>query len=100
MSLNEGKYDEIYTDLWGRNEDYDDIINLPHHESTKYEHMNESDRAAQFAPFAALTGYGDVIEEAARSNEEYMEQEIEHVAAEDISSEQERIDGNGKFSYN
>ena len=69
------------------NGNYDDIINLPHHVSAKHPPMHESDRAAQFAPFAALTGYGEVIEDAARSNVEYVENEIEHIAAEDVPSE-------------
>ena len=45
---------------------YDDIINLPHHRSAKRPHMSVHDRAAQFAPFAALTGYGDAIDETRR----------------------------------
>lgn len=45
---------------------YDDIINLPHHRSQTHPHMSLLDRAAQFAPFAALTGYGDAIDETAR----------------------------------
>lgn len=48
---------------------YDDIIDLPHHVSDRHPHMPVSDRAAQFAPFAALTGYGDVIKETARLTE-------------------------------
>ena len=40
---------------------YDDIINLPHHVSSRHPQMSITDRAAQFSPFAALTGYGDVI---------------------------------------
>lgn len=48
---------------------YDDIIGLPHHVSQRHPHMPVSDRAAQFAPFAALTGYGDVIKETARLTE-------------------------------
>ena len=45
---------------------YSDIIDLPHHVSAKRPHMSLYDRAAQFAPFAALTGYDAQIEEAAR----------------------------------
>lgn len=45
---------------------YSDIIDLPHHQSTKHTHMDVSDRAAQFSPFAALTGYEAAIEETAR----------------------------------
>ena len=52
---------------------YEDIIGLPHHVSQRHPHMPVSDRAAQFAPFAALTGYGDVIKETARQTEERPE---------------------------
>ena len=45
---------------------YDDIINLPHHTSTKHPRMTRSARAAQFAPFAALTVLDDEMEETAR----------------------------------
>lgn len=44
-------------------EKYDDIINLPHHVSTKHKPMSLEARAAQFAPFAALVGYEDKVEE-------------------------------------
>ena len=46
--------------------DYNDIIYLPHHQSNTRPRMTEHDRAAQFAPFAALTGYGEAICETAR----------------------------------
>lgn len=46
--------------------DYSDIIRLPHHQSEKHRQMTLHDRAAQFAPFAALTGYDAEISEAAR----------------------------------
>ena len=42
-------------------EDYSDIINLPHHVSKNHPQMPMTSRAAQFAPFAALTGYDAVI---------------------------------------
>jgi len=45
---------------------YDDIIDLPHHRSTRHPHMPPADRAAQFSPFAALTGHGEAIIETAR----------------------------------
>lgn len=48
------------------NDRYDDIINLPHHVSQNRSRMSMSDRAAQFAPFAALTGFGAVIAETGR----------------------------------
>ena len=46
------------------NNRYDEIINLPHHVSKTRPQMPMSDRAAQFAPFAALTGYDSAIKEA------------------------------------
>ena len=45
---------------------YEDIIGLPHFVSKNRKHMSNRDRAAQFAPFAALTGYDESINEAAR----------------------------------
>lgn len=48
---------------------YDDIINLPHHQSKTRPHMPLHDRAAQFAPFAALTGYDDMVRETGRLTE-------------------------------
>lgn len=44
---------------------YDDIINLPHHVSKTRLRMSQQDRAAQFSPFAALTGFDEKIEETA-----------------------------------
>ena len=48
---------------------YDDIINLPHHVSPTRKQMSMHDRAAQFAPFAALIGYDDAVAETARLTE-------------------------------
>lgn len=45
---------------------YADIIDLPHHTSRTRPHMSVSARAAQFSPFAALTGYGAAVDETAR----------------------------------
>lgn len=45
---------------------YDDIINLPHHVSQKHAPMARADRAAQFSPFAALTGLDAALRETAR----------------------------------
>jgi len=61
---------------------YNDIINMPHHESNVYKRMPTTNRAAQFAPFAALTGYEDAIEETGRTTterkelDEYLKAEI------------------------
>lgn len=54
-------------------ENYDDIINLPHHVSTKHPPMSMMNRAAQFAPFAALTGHSAAIEETARLTDSQVE---------------------------
>ena len=52
---------------------YDDIINLPHHISKKHPQMSIYERAAQFAPFAALVGYEDAVEETARITDKRIE---------------------------
>ena len=52
---------------------YDDIIHLPRHVSKKHPQMALSDRAAQFSPFAALTGYGAAIKETARLTDERVQ---------------------------
>ena len=52
---------------------YDDIINLPHHVSATRSQMPSANRAAQFSPFAALTGYDAAIEETGRLTDERME---------------------------
>ena len=52
---------------------YDDIINLPHHVSATRLQMPMLDRAAQFQPFRALTGYEDAVHETARLTEERPE---------------------------
>lgn len=55
------------------NHAYDDIINLPHPTSAKHPRMSLYDRAAQFSPFAALTGHDAAIEETARLTDEKVE---------------------------
>lgn len=52
---------------------YDDIINLPHHVSDYYKPMSMENRAAQFAPFAALTGHSEAIAETQRITEQIKE---------------------------
>ncbi|MDO4439762.1 MAG: hypothetical protein Q4B74_01420 [Eubacteriales bacterium] len=52
---------------------YNDIINLPHYTSPKRPRMSMLDRAAQFSPFAALTGYDAAVKETARLTEERVE---------------------------
>lgn len=52
---------------------YDDIIDLPHHVSDTRPHMPMLDRAAQFQPFRALTGYEDAVRETARLTDQRVE---------------------------
>ena len=54
-------------------DDYSDIIDLPRHVSKKHPPMSMTNRAGQFAPFAALTGFGGEITEAARLTERRIE---------------------------
>ena len=61
--------------------EYDDIIDLPHHVSEKHPQMPLADRAAQFSPFAALTGYDAAIVETARPTD----------ARRELSEEQKQI---------
>ena len=52
---------------------YDDIIQLPHHVSLTRPQMPMQDRAAQFSPFAALTGYDAAVKETARLTDKKIE---------------------------
>lgn len=52
---------------------YDDIIHLPRHVSAMHPQMAVADRAAQFSPFAALTGYEAAVKETARLTDERVE---------------------------
>ena len=54
---------------------YDDIIHLPHHVSKRHPQMSMWSRAAQCAPFAALTGYEESIKESALENEKQFTQQ-------------------------
>ena len=53
--------------------EYDDIIQLPHHQSSMRPHMSMQDRAAQFGAFAALTGHEAAVQETADAARERME---------------------------
>lgn len=63
------------------NNRYDEIMGLPHHVSTTRPQMPMSDRAAQFAPFAALTGYDSAIKETGRLTDERIELDEEALTA-------------------
>lgn len=52
---------------------YDDIIDLPHYEPKYHKRMNKNQRAAQFAPFSALTGFAEKINEASKITEKKIE---------------------------
>ena len=63
---------------------YDKIMGLPHHVSKTRPRMPMSDRAAQFAPFAALTGYDSAIKETGRLTDERIELDEESLTALDM----------------
>ena len=68
---------------------YDDIINLPHHVSETHPPMSRADRAAQFSPFAALTGYDAAVRETARVTERRIE--LDEEAKAELNAELNRI---------
>ena len=63
---------------------YEDILNLPHHVSKTRPQMSMLDRAAQFSPFAALTGYDAAIKETGRLTDEKIELDEDTKAALDM----------------
>ena len=63
---------------------YDEIMGLPHHVSRTRPQMPMSDRAAQFAPFAALTGYDSTIKETGRLTDEKIELDEEALTTLDM----------------
>ena len=63
---------------------YNEIMGLPHHVSKNRPQMPMSDRAAQFAPFAALTGYDAAIKETGRLTDERIELDVEALSALDM----------------
>ena len=79
---------------------YDDIINLPHHTSPTKPRMAMIDRAAQFSPFAALTGYDAAVKETARLTENRIElDEYEKSALNDrLQIVQERLSDTPEIS--
>lgn len=69
----EKKGGETMNENFYNNHNYDDILYLPHHVSTSRPHMPKIDRAAQFAPFSALSGFSEVIGETGRLTQERVE---------------------------
>ena len=78
--------------------DYDDIINLPHHTSLKHSRMSMENRAAQFAPFAALTGHKEAILETERITED--KKCIDESLKEEINNELIKIVNNNDIIVN
>lgn len=72
---------------------YDDMLHLPHHVSEKHPAMSVHDRAAQFSPFAALTGYDAAVQETARLTDRRIELDEGEKAAIDqrLTLVQERL---------
>ena len=66
---------------------YEDMIDLPHHQSKKHPKMPIHDRAAQFMPFAALTGYEDEIAEAGRltDSKAELDESVQQVISDTLS---------------
>lgn len=81
------------------NKDYSDIINLPHHRPSVRAHMPIKDRAAQFAPFAALPVHDAAIKEKARLTDEKTEltEEMAEELNRAVRTIQKHIDSNPKI---
>lgn len=79
---------------------YDDIINIPHWDPKSHQRMSEYDRAAQFAPFAALTGYDAMVSETSRLTGSRIDLDEEQMSAlnETLSAIVERIGEHPKVS--
>ena len=80
-----GKISEDFYKNAAGNSKYDDIIDMPHHQSDKHPkmsmdrpHMPIADRAAQFAPFAALAGHDDAVKKTQERVKLAIDNEIEH----------------------
>ncbi len=73
--------------------EYDDIINLPHHQSKMHKPMSREDRAAQFAPFAALTGHDAALRETERLTDErkYIDENYKSILNEKLLDIQRKI---------
>lgn len=78
---------------------YADIIDMPHHVSPGRPHMAMIDRAAQFAPFAALTGHDAAVKETARLTEEQIYLDESRAAEIDRSLQMLRADTTASITY-
>lgn len=61
------------------NDNYDDILYMEHPTSRRHPRMSMHDRAAQFSPFAALTGYGDAVDETVTQYNQLDDYELEQI---------------------
>lgn len=80
------------------NEKYKDIINLPHHISKKHPQMTIENRAAQFAPFAALVGHDEAVKETARltTNKKEIDNDLKNILDKKLQIINENIADNPK----
>lgn len=80
---------------------YEDIIHLQHHVSSHHEHMPAADRAAQFSPFAALTGFDGAIKETARLTDQRMELDADERALlnEKLRIVREQLDSQNEMEF-
>lgn len=69
---------------------YEDMLDLPHHQSAYRPQMTMENRAAQFSPFAALVGYGDAVKETARLTD--RESELDEQALERLDEKLQRLE--------
>ncbi len=78
--------------------DYSDILRIPHHQSDRHPRMTLLNRAAQFSPFAALTGYDDAIMETGRLTDKKRElsEEEQHILNERMAMLEEHLSGLSK----
>ena len=79
---------------------YEDIINLSHHVSASHPRMSALDRAAQFSPFAALTGYDTVVKETARLTDEktVLDEDMKAAISERLLMIQDQLDDQPRVS--
>ena len=78
------------------NNNYDDIINLPHYVSKKRPQMSMEARSAQFAPFAALSGYDEQVKETARLTDKKIELEDGYITV-TATTNTDKTQKNGKY---
>ena len=82
-------------------DNYEDIINLEHHISSKHPRMSIRDRSAQFAPFSALNGYDNAVKETARMTDNRIEidEEIKKMLSEKLINIKNQINQKPKVTF-